>query len=192
MESPCSFIKQRYAYLARMIAKTRKTGNEHAYSICISPRGESGALPRLKDSAYIMGECSGKRCSVHPVPCPKDSVRSVNHTHPGPKKGADDFSIADFYSGIAVDAPFDCLYSTADHHGKCVVYKPFLTKDDLDFLQGCRKVERNARQKVPGEWSELLKKCYKQIPDLVGESECEYSLKTRTKWTKKTGYRRGK
>lgn len=180
MESPCSFVKQRYTYLARMIAKTRGTGNEHAYSICISPRG----------SAYIMGECSGKRCSVHPVPCPKDSVRALNHTHPGPKERVDNFSIADFYSGIAVDAPFDCLYSTADHRGKCVVYKPFLSPDDMDFLQDCRKVERNARRKVPGLWSELLEKCYEKIPDLVGESECEYSLKTRAKWTKKT--RRGK
>lgn len=172
MESPCSFVKQRYAYLARMIAKTRGTGNEQAYSICISPQGR----------AYIMGECSGKRCALHPVPCPKDSVRALNHTHPGPNEGVDDFSIADFYSGIAVDAPFDCLYSTADAKGKCVVYKPFLTPDDLAFLHGCRVEERHVRR--GGQWSKLLTKCYETIPDLVSERVCEYSLKARAKWKK--------
>lgn len=174
MESPCSFVKQHYTYLARMIAKTRGTGNEHAYSICISPQG----------SAYVMGECSGKRCSVHPVRCPKDSVRAVNHTHPMRGKKANDFSIADFYSGVAVNAPFDCLYSTANAKGKCVVYKPFLTEYELDFLQACHEIERNAR-KDPREWETGLDECYKKIHRLVGKRVCTYSLKKGAKWYKK-------
>ena len=173
-ESPCSFVKQRYAYLARMIAKTRQTQKEHAYSICISPQG----------SAYIMGECSGKKCSIHPVPCPKDSVRAVNHTHPLRGKKANDFSIADFYSGIAVNSPFDCLYATTNAKGKCVVYKPFLTEYELDFLQACHEIERNAR-KDPREWEKGLDECYKNIHRLVGKRVCTYSLKKKAKWYKK-------
>lgn len=169
-ESPCAYIKRKYSYWVRMIANTKKTGLEHAYSIC---------MPE-DDIDFIVGECAGTKCSVTPVRCPAGIPRSYNHTHPG-GRNYDAFSIGDIASGLVVKSPFDCLYSTGDRRGLCISYRHDLTDAEKLKVKGCRIAERQyAKRSTDKNWKPL-EKCYREIPKIVAQSFCEYGLKARAK-----------
>jgi len=154
-----------------MIASTKKTKLEHAYSICMPKDGID----------FIIGECSGTKCSVSPVYCPDEIPRSFNHTHPGPGQNLNHFSIADMASGLAVKSPFDCLYSINDKRGLCITYRQDLSEDEKQKVQECRAVERQIKKRKTEAGWKKLDKCYQQIPQIVGQSFCEYGLKQRAK-----------
>jgi hypothetical protein len=158
-----------------MIANTKTTGREHAYSFCYDEK--TGKL-------YPYGECSGDKCSIQPKYCPAFKEQAhigVNHSHPS--ETSPGLSIADVSVGFAARSDFDCSYSMSAHEGRCITYKDKLTpreKKDLTIALALEKADEEFAG-LSNDEQNRLNIAYGNIHKLVGNKYCSYTLTERTK-----------